>query len=117
MKFKTILFGVILLISISMCSAENSTISASDIMGDPLTAFEPVKEPVKFVTGFALAVFIVVCVVGVFVGGSSAGIGDMIKSVGMREHGSSSVVRIVSMVLLVSFSLMIFWYVIEKFLL
>lgn len=117
MKLKYILIGLLLILSSNVVMGGNSTLSASDIIGNPLETLEPIKEPVKWLTGFALMLFVVASVIAVLSGGISAQAGAIAKNAALRQHGTSSVLGTVFVAIIVVVALMVFWFVVTKFLL
>lgn len=96
--------------------AMGAKITPADIIGDPLSSFSSIQAPVKWLLGFALACFVIVSVAAILVGGTTAQMGALMKNAALRQHGMSGVFGVIGMVIVVVLAVMIFWFVITKFL-
>ena len=112
-----ILAVLVLCMSIGVVSADDDSIGPSDIIGNPLDAFESIQEPVKWLLGFAVALFVIVSVAAILISGTTAQMGALVKNASLRQGGMANVMNVVGIVIAVTMAVMVFWYVIGEFLL
>jgi hypothetical protein len=83
---------------------------------NPVDGLGEAKPMMAEVVGFVIGLFLVTCIVGVFMSGGTANIGNILHSISLRSKGIMGVITVLGVIFLVIVVLVLFFHMYNKYL-
>jgi len=103
----------------SMAGNALADVGLNDFTNDnvnPVDGLGEAKPMMLEVVGFVIGLFLVTCVIGVFMSGGTANIGNMIHNVSVRSKGIMGVITVLGIIFTVIVVLVLFFHMYNKYL-